>query len=507
LQLGLKKKNPAKAHRISAQRTLTFPKDFRGSSVEVAERVFLYGHESYTEANAVHKFQPRYGNAHDVQLNDFQKLVTLLFSEGAQVREEYVQKMKAQTDYEPPPVRKLDLIQRIWDEILPNRELLIGGHQIESRKRGSTIAYSPDGMSDGERVIFYLIGQCLCAPKDGVILLDEPELHLHRALQTRLWDAVEAERRDCLFVYITHDLDFAASRQGGTHVWLSEYSGGENWEWDEVPDGSPLPDALLLEVLGSRKPILFVEGTATKKDDRLYRVIYPDHHVMALGSCGEVIHATASCRQMKQNALLNVDTLGLIDRDGRTDEDLGSLAKIGVSALEWAEIENLLVNEELVMEVSKALHREPGEDMTKIKESVFEVFSRDAERIAAELAGRDLDRAIRAWGWKHKDGQTLESSFTGHFEAISPKEAFKKRRDEISRIIDEKDYTKALRLYPNKGLLPLAGRVLGLTKYDEYVLRLVTLPEGASLLEAMRKLTPVLTSTSQRVTPIPVPEA
>src|SRR5688500_17911129 len=39
------------------------------------------------------------------------------------------------------------------------------------------------------------------------------ELHLHRALQAPLWDEIEAERADCLFVYLTHDLDFAASRR------------------------------------------------------------------------------------------------------------------------------------------------------------------------------------------------------------------------------------------------------------------------------------------------------
>ena len=32
--------------------------------------------------------------------------------------------------------------------------------------------------------------------------------------QLRLFDSLEAERSDCLFVYITHDLEFAASRIG-----------------------------------------------------------------------------------------------------------------------------------------------------------------------------------------------------------------------------------------------------------------------------------------------------
>ena len=78
---------------------------------------------------------------------------------------------------------------------------------------------------------FTLIGEALSVPKDGVFIVDEPELHLHRAIQARLWDAVEIARPDCTFVYITHDLGFAASRKDATKVWLREYNDGK---WDSL---------------------------------------------------------------------------------------------------------------------------------------------------------------------------------------------------------------------------------------------------------------------------------
>lgn len=398
--------------------------------------------------------------------------------------------MKTATVYEVPPERKLDAIQRIWERVLPNRELVLGGHKVEVRKRGATENYSPHEMSDGERVIFYLIGQCLCAPKDGVILLDEPELHLHRALQTRLWDAVEAERADCLFVYITHDLDFAASRKGGTHVWLSEYSGGESWEWNEVPADDTLPESLLLEILGSRKPILLVEGKAGGSDERLYRALYPEHHVMAFGSCGNVIHATASCRRLKEQGRLNVDAVGLIDRDGRSGEELATLATMGVQALEWAEIENLLVAEAVLRHVAEALHRNADQDIAAIKERVLNKFAQDAERIASELAGRDLDRTIRSWGWKHPDGNSLEHSFNAHLGTINAADVIARWRDHIAEILAATDYEGVLRLYPNKGLWTCAGQVLGVKDYSDYVLRRIASREGAPLVAALRQGVP-----------------
>jgi hypothetical protein len=490
----LERNEPVRCHRVSAQRTLTFPVDYRGTSIDTAEREFLYGHKNYSAANAGNKFVVRYGEHHDVLLNDFQKLVTLLFSEGSQVREEYVQRMKGQTTYEHPPIRRLDVIQRIWEQVLPNRELLIGGHQVEVCKRGASNRFSPHEMSDGERVIFYLIGQCLCAPKNGVIILDEPELHLHRALQTRLWDAVEAERRDCLFVYITHDLDFAASRKGGTHVWLSEYSGGENWEWDEVPAGTSLPAELLLEVLGSRKPVLLVEGKAGGSDERLYRTLFPAHHVVAFGGCTEIIHATATCRKLKDHGQLNAETVGLIDRDGRNDSDVTALAKIGVHVLEWAEIENLLLCDDAFRHVSEALHRDADQDVAEIKKQVLEMLALDSERIACELAGRELDRILRGWGWKHPDGSVLEKSLNEYIGQIDTVAIIQVWRDRVDSIVAGGDYVRALQIYPNKGLLAKAGQTVGLSKYGDYIIRRLGSPEGATLVEKLQKLVPTITS-------------
>lgn len=73
-------------------------------------------------------------------------------------------------------------------------------------------------MSDGERAIFYMIGQALVAAEGTVLIVDEPELHVHRSIMEKLWDEIEASRRDCGFIYITHDLDFAAARSAKKNV-------------------------------------------------------------------------------------------------------------------------------------------------------------------------------------------------------------------------------------------------------------------------------------------------
>ena len=43
---------------------------------------------------------------------------------------------------------------------------------------------------------------------DAVILVEDPEFYLHRSIMKSLWDSIENLRKDCTFVYLTHDLEF-----------------------------------------------------------------------------------------------------------------------------------------------------------------------------------------------------------------------------------------------------------------------------------------------------------
>jgi len=73
-------------------------------------------------------------------------------------------------------------------------------------------------MSDGERAIFYFLGQCLLAPADGAVIIDEPEGHVHKAVLGPLWSAIERARPDCAFIYITHESRFRHRPHGCLEV-------------------------------------------------------------------------------------------------------------------------------------------------------------------------------------------------------------------------------------------------------------------------------------------------
>ncbi len=101
--------------------------------------------------------------------------------------------------------------------------------------------YPIDQMSDGEKAAFLLATEVLLADANSVIILDEPERHLHRSISGRLIIQIVAERPDCAFVAFTHDLDLTdrlRHKSTSTTVVRSVKWNGPNplgWDLEELP--------------------------------------------------------------------------------------------------------------------------------------------------------------------------------------------------------------------------------------------------------------------------------
>jgi ABC-type glutathione transport system ATPase component len=292
-----------KVHRISAQKSLSMPDSTTPKSIDLATSELWAGYERAIEQNNVlgHKIGSRWKNKPAVSLlNDYHQLMVYLFSDHTEESAKYLAASKLTTNRVEPPKTKLDVIKEIWERTLPHRELVIGGLRIQTKtKDAQGKVYNSSEMSDGERVIFYLIGQCLAAPENAIIIIDEPELHLHKSIQAPLWNQIEQARPDCLFLYLTHDVDFASAMEEATKVWLKSYD-GERWDWGVIKQDGNIPEQLLLEVLGSRKPIVFVEGVAGSYDSALYVAILKYFLVIPIGSCSQVIQSVKALRANSQ---------------------------------------------------------------------------------------------------------------------------------------------------------------------------------------------------------------
>lgn len=191
-------------------------------------------------------------------------------------------------------------------------------------------------MSDGERIILYLIGRVLLAPENAIIVVDEPEMYLHKTIVDKLWNKLEVSRNDCTFIYLTHDLTFAASRNANKY-WIKEFHHPSTWNIEPLND-SEIPEELLLKLLGSQKKILFCEGKKDSKDCQILEMLFPNYTITPVVSCIDVINYTKAF-----NKIPNTNTIayGIIDRDYRTSEQLAKFESENVYSYDVAEIENL----------------------------------------------------------------------------------------------------------------------------------------------------------------------
>ena len=83
--------------------------------------------------------------------------------------------------------------------------------EVSCQKDGKS--YPVADLSDGEKQVLAMLADLTsCAPPNAVFLVDEPELNLHPLLACRLWNVIESELPDAIFVYGTHCISFAMRR-------------------------------------------------------------------------------------------------------------------------------------------------------------------------------------------------------------------------------------------------------------------------------------------------------
>lgn len=486
IELNSPQKN--RVHRISAQKSLSMPDNATPMSIERAENALLYGYADVEKENAfAYKSGHRWGDKPAISfLNDYEKLMVFLFSEHTEESAKYLAASKASNEKVEPPITKLERVKEVWEKILPHRELILGGLRIQTCVRGQTNkVYSSSEMSDGERVIFYLIGQCLAAPKDGIIIIDEPEIHLHKSVQAPLWREIESLRADCLFVYMTHDVDFAVALHESEKIWLKSYD-GSSWDWETVPEVEGLPESLLIEILGSRKPAVFVEGENGSYDVSLYRAVLSNYLVIPSGSCTQVIQMVKALRSNQQ--FHHMDVFGVIDRDRRIDTEIQALAQQGVYTLNVAEVENLFCVPEVLSIVSQRLMRNSEADQESVKDFVINRISSELENQISMRVASEIKFQLNFFDEKAKGLEALKGALQSLITDISIDELYEESRALFTNAVEGKDYLLALRLYNRKSLASQVSKHLGLAHGElaELVVRLANSDSRALIKEAIK---------------------
>lgn len=471
-------------HRISAHRALTLNLGISKISRKKAESSLFYGHENYqSHAERMHG---RWGQKTATHLlNDFDQLLQVLFAEQNDTALETHMAARNKI-FEEAKETRFEVLKDVWERLLPQRKLSMTGDSISvSPPEGGS--YSAEEMSDGERSVFYLVGQVLCVKESSLIIFDEPELHIHRSILSNLWDELQALRPDCAFVMISHDLEFVAKRTGRKYV-LDAFTVPDTWSISEVPSDSGFSEELTTLILGSRNPILFVEGELQSLDFSIYRSCYPDWNVVPRGSCENVIQ---SVRVFSDNdKLTRIGCAGIIDADDRTPEQIKKLLKSNVYILPVSEIENLILLPNIVKEICvlEACNEAEIEGRKNaLYGDIFSVHEDDKNKASIGYVRRRIDREFKKISLSGiSDIDELSNKFNEEISNLNIGDIGSEYLVELNKSIADGEIKKFLALYDNKGLVALAGKYLAnksKTNFQEWIARKLN-ARGKSALKA-----------------------
>lgn len=483
------------AHRISAHRALSL----NPSVPKISEHHALLGlRVGYADEHAGihHRDSSRWGSKSSVHLlNDFDFLIQVLFAEQSNRSLETHNKVRRGFNGTVEPT-KFEILTDIWERLLPHRKLYISGDDIQVSITGEDNKYSGSEMSDGERAVFYMLGQTLVAAQDSLIIFDEPELHVHRSIMAKLWDELEAARPDCAFVFITHDLEFASSRVADKYI-LKEFNPTPYWKIEKSPIDTGFDEELTTLILGSRKPILFIEGSDSSLDIAIYRSCYTNWTVIPKGSCEDVIHSVTTMRRNEN--LTRITCSGIVDADDYSQADKDYLAGLGIATLPVSEIENII----LLPSISRIIAQSEGHTgaelescMEDLSNAIFGLLNtaKSVESVVVRYCKRRIDRTLKKIDLSETATvELLSQKYRQETESLNIENIAEEVTNRINNAIETRDLELLLANYDNKGMMNIAATHLKrcrMTEFENWFVRVMRNNTVPGLIEAVRDILP-----------------
>ena len=376
----------------------------------------------------------------------------------------------------------LDRTIKIWNFLIEHRtlqcddsnNLILKGDRVNE-------AYPAFQMSDGERIILYLVGRVLLAPEKALIIIDEPEMYLHKTIVDKLWNKLEIERQDCTFLYLTHDLQFAASRNG-RKAWIRSFEYPSRWTIDNI-DENEIPEELLLKLLGSRKKILFCEGKRNSLDSKIFELLFENYTITPVETCKDVMNFTRAFNKIPNTV---AKAYGIIDRDFRSEDQLEILQQQNVFSYDVAEIENLFLLPDII--IGFANYKKEQCDIEEIKTRILIKFEQDKQAQISQYVSSAINAYFKSShisvGNKKEE---VEQNFQKFISEVDINKLFNGRESYINDVIANKKYEKAIMLYNNKGLHSVIEKYFNLGDYRHKALDYL---RGTKEMEPIKRVFP-----------------
>ena len=398
----------------------------------------------------------------------------------------------------PRPVEQLNEI--FTAARLPIRFTMAQG-RLEANREGS--AFGIEKLSDGERAALMVVGAIIVRPPGSFILIDEPERHLNPNIAGPLIATAVRARPDIGYVFATHDLSLieCLRPEHVIHIQNSTVTGDwdhRTFEYSIIALEEGLPEPLRYAVLGSRKALLMVEGTNTSEDRALYGHLYPDWNVISREGWDTVVSGVSALNSNSDFHWLKV--AGLIDGDGRSEEELATLADRNIFALPSPTIENIFLIKEVVEEMSKACASLQGGDsmqvrLSKVQSEILPLFVEEKDDMIARRVMWTANRILSEKKISVRDA----ASGQPQIEAIDLKVIREAVSQSFSAALNDGSVFELLRIMPvkNSKIPSKIAKCIGFDNFKKYAQAVLAQietrsPYGVHILSQLRETLPKL---------------
>lgn len=381
-----------------------------------------YRHEAEFTTNGL-------GNADDI-LKDARRPIRLILPEQ-RVSENY-QRMVAETImalYSEDPLYQEKKVSELANELVGEvrcamqrvfGDLLLQGlgnpmNQGTFRfKKGSASGFHYKNLSGGEKATFDLLLDFVVKRRafdDTVYCIDEPELHMHTRIQSKLLEVMfDLVPNTCQLWLSTHSIGMArkAAELHALNPGQVAFIDFHNQDFDQPVSIQPiLPDRRFWKLMFNTalddlaellvpKHVVFCEGKRLGKggrkpsfDAEVYRVIFasefPDVEFVPLGGSSEVDQDGKTFGLLLSKLAPGIKTWKIFDRDDRNELEIEQLHANGTQVLQRRDLENYLWDDEVLEALCvENGHPEKAEQLKAEKKRALE------ERVVSGSASDDI---------------------------------------------------------------------------------------------------------------------
>lgn len=236
--------------------------------------------------------------------------------------------------------------------------------------------------------------------------------------------------------------------------------GNNRWNIQKIIQ-QDLPEDLLLDLLGNRKNVLFVEGEKGSYDSQIYPLLYPDYYVIPCGSCTQVIAKTKAFNNSEM--LHHYSVYGIIDRDYRSDYEINAYKQDHIFTINVAEVENLFITEDIIKAVARVLGRDADQCFKKISDYVINVrFKKQLNSQVCEAVVAEIKYRLSTIDIDNKNDEKAKESLDIALNGISYVDIKHETECRFSHVAESNDYKLVLRTFNKKELSKSIGHFLGL---------------------------------------------